>query len=243
MTRPLFDASSTAGSGNLGDLPEWDLTDLYPGPDAPEWGRDMDEVEAECASFAADYEGALGALDGVGMLEAVRRYEAIQTKVGRLMSYAGLRYYQATTDGARAKFMSDAQDAITAHTTPLVFYSLEINRLDDSHIEALFDESAELARYRPVFERLRAMKPHQLSDELEKFLHDQSSVGASAWNKLFDETIAGLTFTIDGKERGIEATLNLLSDRDRAKREAGARELARVFGANSRTFARIHNTL
>ena len=87
------------------------------------------------------------------------------------------------------------------------------------------------------------MKPYQLSDEMEKFLHDQSVVGASAWNKLFDETIAGLEFEIDGEKQGIEATLNLLSEQDRATREKGARELARVFGENVGLFARVHNTL
>ena len=82
-------------------------------------------------------------------------------------------------------------------------------------------ENAELARYKPVLDRMRAMKPYQLSDELERFLHDTSVVGASAWNRLFDETMAGLTFDVDGEALGIEATLNLLTEQDRAKREAG----------------------
>ena len=91
--------------------------------------------------------------------------------------------------------------------------------------------NADLARYKPVFDRMRAMRPHQLSDEMEKFLHDASVVGASAWNKLFDETMAGLMFEVAGEEEplNLEATLNLLTDPDRAKREAAARALARGF--------------
>ncbi|HRM75810.1 MAG TPA: M3 family oligoendopeptidase, partial [Paracoccus sp. (in: a-proteobacteria)] len=99
------------------------------------------------------------------------------------------------------------------------------------------------ARYKPVFDRMRAMRPYQLSDELERFLHDNSVVGAAAWNRLFDETTAGLTFDVAGETLGIEATLNLLSDHDRARREVGARALAEVFGKNIKIFARIHNTL
>jgi oligoendopeptidase F len=240
--RPVFDAAEK-GAQELGQLPEWDLSDLYPAPDAPELKRDMDWLKQECAAFAADYEGKLATLDAAGLLECVRRYERISTVSGRIMSYAGLRYYQATTDAERAKFLSDCQDRITDYTTPLVFFSLEFNRLEDDHLARLLAENADLARYKPVFDRMRKMRPHQLSDELERFLHDQSVVGASAWNKLFDETIAGLTFEVDGEELGIEATLNLLTEHDRAKREAAARALARVFTANIKLFARVHNTL
>ncbi len=239
---PLFDANAS-GQGDFGDLPEWDLTDLYPAPDSAEIKRDMDWLEGACADFAGDYEGKLAGLDAAGMLEAVKRYERIDVIAGRVMSYAGLRYYQMTTDAERAKFMADAQDKITAYTTPLVFWSLEFNRLDDDHFAGLMAANADLARYRPIFDRMRAMKPYQLSDELEKFLHDQSTVGAAAWNRLFDETIAGLTFTVDGEEKNIEGTLDHLTDQDRAMRQQAAEELARVFGANVKTFARIHNTL
>ncbi|WP_370159926.1 M3 family oligoendopeptidase [Limimaricola soesokkakensis] len=240
---PRFDAATETGGRPLGNLPEWDLTDLYPAPDSAEIKNDIDWLEKACAEFAGDYEGKLATLDAHGLLEAVQRYERIDIVAGRIMSYAGLRYYQQTTDSERAKFMSDCQDRITAYTTPLVFYGLEFNRLDEDHLETLLGQSQELNRYRPVFERMRAMKPYQLSDELEKFLHDQSSVGAAAWNKVFDETIAGLTFTVDGEELGIESTLNLLTEQDRAKREAATLELARVFKTQIRLFSRIHNTL
>ena len=93
--------------------------------------------------------------------------------------------------------MSDCQEKITNFTTPLVFFTLELNRLDDDHLTSLFAAKADLARYKPVFDRIRAMKPYQLSDELEKFLHDLGVVG-DAWERLFDETIAGLEFEVDG---------------------------------------------
>ncbi|WP_194096583.1 M3 family oligoendopeptidase [Marivivens aquimaris] len=242
LPSPVFDANATGGK-DLGDLPEWDLTDLYPSEDSAELKRDMDWLEQECASFAADYEGKLATLSAAELLTAVQRNEKISEIAGRIMSFAGLRYYQITTDAGRAKFISDCQDKITGYTTPLVFWSLEFNRIEDEHYNKLMSENIELSRYKPVLDRMRAMKPYQLSDELEKFLHDNSVVGATAWNKLFDETIAGLTFNIDGEEKNIEATLDLLSEQDRAEREKGARELARVFGANIKTFARVHNTL
>jgi oligoendopeptidase F len=237
------DAATDAGGAPLGDLPVWDLTDLYAAPDAPELTADLQWLETECAAFSSDYEGKLADLDTAGMLACITRYEKIDVVAGRIMSYAGLRYYQHTTDPARAKFMSDMQDRITGYTTPLVFFSLEFNRIPDDRYAAVFGGDPARARYKPVFDRMRAMKPYQLSDELEKFLHDQSVVGASAWNKLFDETIAGMAFDVDGERMGIEATLNLLTEQDRAQREAGARALAEGFAEKLPLFARVHNTL
>ena len=238
---PVHDVNASSGSKDLGNLPEWDLSDLYSSQNAPELSRDLQWLDQECASFAADYEGKLANLDAAEMLACVLRNERINTIAGRIMSFAGLRYYQLTIDGDRTKFMSDMQEKITNFTTPLVFFTLELNRIDDATLQALLDANSALARYQPVFDRIRAMKPYQLSDELEKFLHDLGVVG-DAWERLFDETIAGLSFEIDGESLGIESTLNLLTDPDRAQREKGAVELARVFGDTVKTFARVHNT-
>ncbi len=240
MTEAL--ALDTADDG-LGPLPEWDLSDLYAAPDAPEIRADLEWLKAEARDFATAYQGNLAGLDAAGLLEAIRRWEKIDTIAGRLMSYAGLRYQQNTTDPERAKFLGDCQGEITDATTPLVFFTLELNRLDDDALDAIVASDPELARYRPVLDRIRKMKPHQLSDELEQFLHDQSVVGAAAWNRLFDETMARLTFQVAGETLTLEATLDLLSDRDRTRRQAGAEALAAVFQANLPLFARITNTL
>lgn len=238
---PVRDANAGGGADALGNLPEWDLSDLYASESAPELKRDLDWLEQACASFAADFEGNLAGLDSAGLLDCVLRNERINAIAGRIMSFAGLRYYQLTTDAERAKFMSDMQEKITIFTTPLVFFTLELNRIDDAVLETHFASNVDLARYKPVFDRIRAMKPYQLSDELEKFLHDLGVVG-DAWERLFDETIAGLGFEVDGEPLNIEGTLNLLTDPDRSKREAAARELASVFSMNIKTFARVHNT-
>ncbi|MDT8345174.1 MAG: M3 family oligoendopeptidase [Thermohalobaculum sp.] len=230
---------------DLGTLPEWDLSDLYAAPDAPELKADLARVEAACRDFAARHEGKVAALDAAALADAIADFEAIDLTLGRVMSYAGLRYYQNTTDPARAKFMGDTQARVTEITTPLVFFTLELNRIEEARMAALLAQSPALARYRPWLDRLRAFRPHQLSDELEKFLHDQSVVGATAWNRLFDETMAGLEFEVEGEDGplGLEATLNLLSDTDRARRQAGGQALARVLGENIRLFTLITNTL
>ena len=196
----LFRDSRDATAGdNMGDLPEWNLNDLYPSTDGPEISKDLGWLGTETPAFSTDYQGKLEGLDAAGMLNCVQRYERIQQVAGRVMSFAGLRYYQNTTDAERGKFMADMQAQITDMSSNLVFFSLEMNRIEDDALNALLAENADLNRYKPIFDSLRKMKPYQLSDELEKFLHDQSVVGASAWNRLFDETMAAMTYNVDGE--------------------------------------------
>ncbi|MBM3604991.1 MAG: M3 family oligoendopeptidase [Alphaproteobacteria bacterium] len=240
----VFDATDRAqASGDFGNLPEWDLTDLYPAPDSAELTADVERLGRMVQEFAAAYQGKLADLTPAQMLECIKASEQIDILAGRIMSYVGLRYYQNTTDPLRAKQMGDLQGKLTDLTTPLVFFSLEFNRIPEDIYQRLFAAPDGPARYKPVFDRMRAMRPHQLSDELEQFLHDNSVVGAAAWNRLFDETTAALTFEVEGETLGLEATLNLLTDHDRARREIGARALASVFTANVGLFSRIHNTL
>jgi oligoendopeptidase F len=200
-------------------------------------------LKTECKNFAADYETSLSTLDAKGMLNCITRYETIEQVSGRIMSYAGLRYYQETTNETRSKFLIDKQDSLTNITSHLIFFSLEINKLDEVKLNKLFNTNTKLNRYKPIFDRLRTMRPHQLSEQLEHYIHDLSTVGSSSWNRLFDETISGLEFKVSNELLGIEATLNLLTDPDRAKREAASVELAKVFNKNIKIFTRIHNTL
>jgi len=236
-----LDSEHSTGSSELGQLPDWNLNDLYTATDAKELIRDLNWLEKECNEFAKSYEGKLHTLSDKEMLNCIVRNEKISSISGRIISYAGLLYYQKTTDADRAKFLSDMQEKITVFTTKLVFFSLEINSLEDEFLDKLFTKNDQLARYKPVFEKIRAMKPYQLNDEIEKFLHDLGIVG-DAWEKLFDETIAGLTFKIGDESLNIEATLNLLTDQNRENREKATRELARVFSENIKVFTRVHNT-
>ena len=236
-----LDSEHSTGSSELGQLPDWNLNDLYTATDAKELIRDLNWLEKECNEFAKSYEGKLHTLSDKEMLNCIVRNEKISSISGRIISYAGLLYYQKTTDADRAKFLSDMQEKITVFTTKLVFFSLEINSLEDDFLDKLFTKNDQLARYKPVFEKIRAMKPYQLNDEIEKFLHDLGIVG-DAWEKLFDETIAGLTFKIGDESLNIEATLNLLTDQNRENREKATRELARVFSENIKVFTRVHNT-
>jgi oligoendopeptidase F len=231
------------GASPIENLPQWNLNDLYTGETSEELIQDLKWLEQECADFENDFKDNLEKLSSNEFLKCILRYEKIQNISGRIMSFAGLKYYQSTTDNKRAKFLADTHEKTTIFSSRLVFFSLEINSLDNNKLDSLLKNNTELSRYRPIFDNLRKMKNHQLSDELEAYLHDQSVVGTSAWNRLFDETIADLKFTISGEKLNIEGALNLLSDHDRKQREIGAKEVAKVLKENINIFSRITNTL
>ena len=227
----------------LGALPEWNLDDLYPGPDSAELKADLERGARDAAAFTESWKGRLAEAAGNGALaEAVKGYEALSDLLGRIGSYASLYYVGDTTDPRRGKFYGDLQQKLTDISTGLLFFELELNRLDDAVIEKAL-ESPALARYRPWFTDLRKEKPHQLDDRLEELFHEKSLTGWSSWNRLFDETMASLKFKVDGKELSLEPTLKLMTEPEEAKRKAGAEAIAETLGTNIRLFSHITNTL
>jgi oligoendopeptidase F len=245
-------ARQAAGAGvvpahDLGPLPEWRLDDLYSGMNAPEFGADMKRATGNAKAFAQAYRGKLEAIakdpsagEKIGL--AVRSYEEIQDLVGRIMSYAGLVYAGDTSDPERAKFYGDAQEKVTALAGDLLFFELELNRLDDKLIDSAMADPT-LRHYRPWLEDIRKERPHQLADELEQLFLEKSVSGAAAWNRLFDDTIASLRFKFEDSELTLEPLLAKMQDPDEKKREAAAISLSDTLGANLRTFALISNTL
>jgi oligoendopeptidase F len=245
--KPAVKKQAAKPASKLGALPEWNLADLYPAIDAPEVARDLAKAEAECVAFEEAYKGKLATLAaapdaGARLTEAVKRFEAIDDLVGRLMSFAGLTYAGNTTDPARAKFYGDMQERITAASLHLLFFTLELNRLDDAALERAMEDKA-FGHYRPWIEDVRKEKPYQLDDRLEELFHEKSVTGYSAWNRLFDETLASLRFEVDGKKLPIEPTLSLLQDANEKKRKAAAVAIGKTLKENLRTFTLVTNTL
>jgi oligoendopeptidase F len=232
----------TATTAALGTLPEWNLADLYASPDSPEFAADMKKGEELSKAFADKYRGKLAAMDGAGLAQALKEYEAISDLLGRTGSYAQLYYVGDTTDAKRGQFYGNTSAKLTEISTLLLFFELELNRIDDAALEKAMQVPA-LAHYRPWIENLRMEKPYQLDDKLEELFLEKSQTSASAFNRLFDETMAALRFEVDGETLTLEPTLNLMQSPDEAKRKAGAEALAKTFGENIKLFTLITNTL
>ncbi|HZV20665.1 MAG TPA: M3 family oligoendopeptidase, partial [Hyphomicrobiales bacterium] len=225
-------------------MPRWNLSDLYPAG-GTELGEALARAASEAEKFKNDFASKLGTLahEDPGMLaKAIASYEKLSDGMGRIGSFAYLNYVTDTGDPVRAKLFGDARDKLTEIGSLLIFFELELNRIDDSVLATALKDEA-LNHYRPWLTDLRRERPYQLSDEIEKLFHEKGMTGSGAWSRLFNETLTALRFEVDGEILTLEPTLNLLSDANAEKRATAAEALAKVFKENVRLFALILNTL
>lgn len=223
--------------------PVWDLSDLYASLDAPEVAADLNKAKKNAKAFRKNYEGKLAGLSGDALAKAIADYEALAELLGKLGSFAGLAYAANAADAAIAQFYQNIQEAEVRISGDTLFFTLELNNVDDKALEEKIKTSAKLKHFQPWLRDIRIFKPHQLSPELEKLLHEKSLSSRNAWIRLFDETEESLRFKIGKEKLTLAQALHLMSSSDKNKRKATAKELGKVFGKNIRTFALITNTL
>lgn len=235
--------SAPETAGKPSGLPEWDLSDLYAGTDDPQVLADLDAVGADAKAFREAHAGRLDRLKGDALAAAIAEYERIDERLSKLTSFAQLLHAGNVTDAEIGRFYQDIHERANLIGSDLLFFKLEINRLEEGRLEGLRAESPALAHYWPWLRDVRVMRPHQLSDDLEKLLHEKSVTGRAAWTRLFDQSMAGLRFSFRGEALTNTEILNKLSDPDRSVRREAAETLGAVLGDNGRLFALIMNTL
>ncbi|MEN9895399.1 MAG: hypothetical protein RIR97_1251, partial [Pseudomonadota bacterium] len=201
-------SEATGKTQNLGDLPVWNLGDLYPSPTSAEFLGDLQKATDAAKAFEARWKGKLelaaGKTGDEGLGASIAEMDALDDLVGRIGSFAGLTYYSDTTNPANGKFFGDIQSKLTDLGAHLLFYALELNRIDDAVIDAAIRNDPKAAHYQSWLKDLRMDKPYQLDDRIEQLFMEKSQTGAAAFNRLFDETMASLRYTIDGEDLPLE---------------------------------------
>jgi oligoendopeptidase F len=243
-----MDMSATSQDRNLGDLPEWDLRVFYEGVDDPRIAADLALLRKDVPDFANRYRGKLADLagdanGGDGIAGAIARYEALEDRMGRIASYAGLLFAMASTVPEHARFYGDMQTGLTELNSDLLFFGLELNALADEDIARLAANSDAFKRYLPWVNDMRLHRAHDLSDETERLMQDKSLTGRSAWTRLFDETMARMRFDFEGDMISLEQVLDKLSDPDRTLRQKATEALTARFTEDQPLFTHITNTL
>ena len=224
------------------NLPEWDLTDLYHAPDSKKFEDDLKCADKLSQDFALRYKGNLANLSGEDLGQAIEDFEVIAEILGKTMSFAQLLYAADVSDGECGQFYQTTQERVTNISGKTLFFQLELNRLDEEVLKRQL-ESKSASHYASWIRNTRVFRDFQLSDELEKLLHEKSVTGRAAWIRLFDETEAGLRFLVDGKELCLSDVLNLLSDSNANLRKKAAKILGKVLEENIKLFALIINTM
>ncbi|MBI2256661.1 MAG: M3 family oligoendopeptidase [Proteobacteria bacterium] len=226
----------------LGTLPNWNLADLYTTPTDPAIERDLQSLAALSGEFKRRFEGKLAGLSGAELLAGLLDFEKMQDLAGRVGSYAQLAYAGNMADPELARFQQNISERLNNISVETLFFTLELNKIDDAVLAKQLTHGP-LQRYAPWLDAVRAFRPHQLSDEAERLLHEKSISGRQAWNRMFDETMADLRFDVEGQKLTSNEVLNLLTDRDGAKRKAAAMGLSKGLKDNQRIFALVTNTL
>jgi oligoendopeptidase F len=213
-------------------LPEWRLDDLFSGRDDPA----IEETLAAAASANADlvklkgaFVGARGDAGRLGLLlaEGIGLYEAAVNQLWVVGAYAGLAASVARDDPAWSKFESDVRARSAAIGAESLFFTLELNELEEWEIEAALRAHPPAARYRPWLRRVRLSRPHELSADLERMLVDRAPAVAN-WTRLYDETLGRLTVKAGNETLTLAEALNRMSDALPARRKAAAQGLAKA---------------
>lgn len=224
------------------NLPQWDLSDFYASLDAPEVKKDFAELEKLCADFAGNYNKKVAKLSGGKLAKAISEYETIQELFGKIGSFASLLFAKNMSLPQNAQFFQNVQEKLTTLSSGILFFTLAINGISDKEI-AVKLKTLSLAKYAPWLRDVRAFKPYQLADELEKLLLEKNVAGRAAWTRLFDETLSDLRFPYDGEQLTEPQIFNKLSSKDASARKKAALVVGEVFEKNARIFTLITNTL
>lgn len=229
------------------DAPLWDLSDLYASREDARIEADLERTRAMVAELNGLQGQLVAARDDAATLgrrldRAVELYEQASDILGALGAYAFLAASTNRNDAGAQGFEATVREKLTAIATPTVWVTLEINQLDEPVIEAALAAHPAAARWRPWLRRVRAMKPHELSQELETFLAERGPISAQ-WPRLFDETLAAMKVKAGKDELTLAEALNRLSDPKGARRKAAAEGLNAALGARTQTMALVLNTV
>ena len=242
MTVVSMPAKKKTRRGAAESLPQWDLSDFYPGLRSPRINSDLGKARREARAFRKRFKGRQTDLNGAEFGAAIAEFERIGEVVSRIMSYAQLLLAADVGNAGLAQFHQSMHERVTEISTETLFFTLEINRLDDDVLAEKM-KHPDAARYAPWIRDLRVSRHHQLSDDLERLLHEKAVAGRAAWVRLFEESMAGLRFPMGRRMLTLSEVLDLLSDTDGVTRRRAAKSLGGVLNDNARLFALITNTL
>ena len=223
-------------------LPNWNLDDLYTEMQSPEILKDLKATEVSAKAFATRFKGNLEDIDNVEFGKSIQMYENLNESLARVMSYAQLLFATDAENQEIASFYQDTSERVTDISSITLFYELEINRINDKLLAKKL-KNPTTKKFKTWLDRIRAYRPYQLAEDLEKILHEKSVTGRASWSRLFDETMAGLRFEVDGRKISNSEIMTRMSDKDSLVRKKAAKSFGAGLEKNIKLFSLITNTL
>lgn len=228
----------------LNEMPTWDLNDLYNSINDVKIDADIEILDKKIVNFNKEYKNKIARTDATQFYNALIEYEGISELMGKLGSFAYLKYAENLSIEENVKFYQKISEILTNFSSRLVFFTVEINELTDRAIKNRLNQHKALDKYYGTFvKNLRLYKPHQLSLELEEYSTEKNITGPQAWSRLFDETIDGMIFEFDGKKLNQSEILEIVNGKDQTKRKQAGKIFGEKLGENIKLLAYITNIL
>lgn len=227
-------------------LPRWDLTDFYASVKDPQIQADLNRADTMAKSFASTYREKFNASNpwtGKELHQAIQAYEKVDELLGKLVSYGYLLFATHVNHPPVLQFFQMIQEQSTAISAHLIFFTLDLNKLEDAALRKAYEENPDLVQYKPWINNIRLFRSHQLSAELEKLLHEKAVTGRNAWVRLFEETLANLKFAIDDQELALAQVLDRMGDKEAAVRRDAAERLSKGLAQHASLLTLVTNTL
>ncbi len=227
---------------------QWNLGELYNGPDDPRIEADLAEARRRAEAFAQKYRGKIttGELDGAGLARALEEYEQLSELEGRPSFYSNLLFAANTQSQKAQQLVHRTREAATEISNIVVFFSLDLIALDDKQVAQLL-AAPEMIEYRHHLETLRRFKPHTLSEKEEQVMNQKNLTGRSAFEQLYEELTGSLRFRVkvDGEEQELTdgEVLALLRQPNRELRERAFTTFLETHANHSLVISSVFNNM
>ena len=223
-------------------LPIWNLSEIYKDIKDPNIGKDIKEISKLSNEFLKKWKGRIKELSATDFVNCIEKYQAINESIYKIGTHSSLTFATNMEDPEISRYNSSISDQITEILSSLIFFTLELSKIDDKTIESWMKENS-AQKWQPFITILRKRNPYLLDPLVEEILIEKSATGRAAWVRLFDETSAALRFPFRKDLLSEAEILNLLSDSDPENRKIAGKSLSDILDKNKRIFAMILNVI
>lgn len=217
----------------------WKLEDIFATDDA--WETEFNKIKGMISKIA-DFQGRLGE-SAATLYEAFQYQDSILLPIGRLYTYAHMRYDQDTTNSYYQGLNDRARSLYTQVASALAFIVPEILEIDEKKIKEFINENKNLKLYEHALDEINRQRPHVLSAAEESLLAQASEAMSASSNTFGVLNNAELKFGEIQDENGeqVEIThgryIRFLESDNRKVRESAFKAVYRTYGDYKNTFA------
>lgn len=217
----------------------WRLEDIFPSDE--DWDKEYNEVQ-KLIPNAGKYQGRLGE-SAETLYEALQFQDHILSRLGKLYTYAHMRYDQDTTNSFYQSMDDKIKNLYSEAASVLAYIVPELLAEDEAKIAGFLEEKTELQLYKHSLEEINLQRPHVLSAEQESLLAQASEVLGASSNTFGMLNNADLEFPSIKDENGEDVEIThgrfirfLESDEQRVRHDA-FKTVYETYGKFRNTFA------